>query len=104
MRALQIYNRDSLSKIFPDLLSALNRKPFVFKPHTTPIYSNLGISLLSLLVEAATNKTYDSVLKDTILKPLGLTNTSPTGPVKDSWGFIPKNETTWGGDLGVYTA
>ncbi|KAF9880293.1 beta-lactamase [Colletotrichum karsti] len=87
-----------------DLFSALNKKPLVFKPHTTPIYSNLGISLLSLVVEAATNKTYDSVLTETILKPLGLTNTSSTGPDQDSWGFIPKDEPTWRGDAGIYTA
>ncbi|KAI8238948.1 Beta-lactamase-like protein [Colletotrichum sp. SAR 10_96] len=87
-----------------DLISGLNKKPLVFRPHTTPIYSNLGISLLSLVVEAATNKTYEVLLYEIILKPLGLTNTSVTGPVQDSWGFIPKGEPTWKGDLGVYTS
>ncbi|KAJ0380584.1 hypothetical protein COL26b_001291 [Colletotrichum chrysophilum] len=87
-----------------NLISGLNKKPLVFRPHTTPIYSNLGISLLGLVVEAATNKTYAVILNETILKPLGLTNTSVTGPVQDSWGFIPKGEPTWKGDLGVYTS
>ncbi|KZL74441.1 beta-lactamase family protein [Colletotrichum incanum] len=87
-----------------DLLSGLNKKPLVFRPHTTPVYSNIGLSLLSLVVEAATNKTYESVLTETILKPLGLTNTSITVPSDNAWGFIPKGEITWGGDLGVYAS
>ncbi|TDZ35250.1 Beta-lactamase-like protein [Colletotrichum spinosum] len=87
-----------------DLLAGLNKKPLVFAPGTTPVYSNLGISLLSLIVEAATNKSYDSLVTDTILKPFGLTNTSISRPASDSWGFIPKSEPTWGGDLGVYAS
>ncbi|OLN94119.1 Beta-lactamase-like protein-like protein 2 [Colletotrichum chlorophyti] len=87
-----------------DLLSGLNKKPLVFRPHTTPVYSNIGISLLSLIVEAATNQTYEKILTDTILKPLGLTNTSIATPAFDSWGFIPEKELTWAGDLGVYAS
>ncbi|KAL0933625.1 uncharacterized protein CTRU02_210424 [Colletotrichum truncatum] len=87
-----------------DLLDAVNKKPLVFRPHTMPVYSNIGISLLGLIVEAATNKTYNNVITETILKPLGLSNTSITGPDSDAWGFIPKSEPTWGGDLGVFAS
>ncbi|GJC90680.1 beta-lactamase-like protein ARB_00930 [Colletotrichum liriopes] len=87
-----------------NLLSGLNKKPLVFRPHTTPVYSNIGLALLSLVVEASTNKTYESVLTETILKPLGLTNTSIAVPSNNAWGFIPKGEATWGGDLGVYAS
>ncbi|KAK1977888.1 beta-lactamase [Colletotrichum cereale] len=87
-----------------DLLTSLNKKPPVFRPHTTPVYSNIGLALLSLVVETATNKTYESVLVETTLKPLGLTNTSISVPANNAWGFIPKGEATWGGDLGVYAS
>ncbi|CCF32549.1 beta-lactamase [Colletotrichum higginsianum] len=87
-----------------DLLSGLNKKPLVFLPHTTPVYSNIGLSLLSLVLETATNKTYESILTETILKPLGLANTSIAVPADDAWGFIPKGEVTWGGDLGVFAS
>lgn len=97
-------NRNSADTSFKDLLSGLNKKPLVFRPHTTPVYSNIGISLLSLIVEAATNKTYETILAETILKPLGLTNTSIATPASDSWGFIPEKEVTWGGDLGAFAS
>ncbi|KAK1962968.1 beta-lactamase [Colletotrichum sublineola] len=87
-----------------DLLTGLNNKPPVFRPNTTPVYSNIGFALLSLVVEAATNNTYESVLSGTILKPLGLTNTSLAVPANSEWCFIPKGEPTWGGDLGVYAS
>ncbi|KAF6834584.1 hypothetical protein CPLU01_04869 [Colletotrichum plurivorum] len=85
-----------------DLIAAVNKKPPVFRPHTTPIYSNIGIALLGAIVEAATNKSLEDALQESILKPLGLTNTSISGPESDAWGFIPKGELTWGGSLGVF--
>ncbi|KAJ0308858.1 hypothetical protein COL5a_011277 [Colletotrichum fioriniae] len=86
-----------------NLLHGLNEKPLVFRPHTTPVYSNIGIALLALAVEAASNQTYETILTDTILKPLSLTKTSIATPAKGS-GFIPLQEPTWGGDLGAYAA
>ncbi|OHE99643.1 beta-lactamase [Colletotrichum orchidophilum] len=86
-----------------DLLQALNQKPLVFSPHTTPVYSNIGIALLALIVEAASNQTYETLLTETILKPLGLTMTSISTPAK-GLGFIPLQEPTWGGDLGAYAS
>ncbi|GJD01442.1 betalactamase [Colletotrichum higginsianum] len=74
------------------------------KPCTADVYSNIGLSLLSLVLETATNKTYESILTETILKPLGLANTSIAVPADDAWGFIPKGEVTWGGDLGVFAS
>ncbi|KAK1491631.1 beta-lactamase [Colletotrichum cuscutae] len=86
-----------------DLLHGLNEKPLVFRPHTPPVYSNIGIALLALAVEAASHQTYETILTDTILKPLGLTKTSIATPAKGS-GFIPFQEPTWGSDLGAYAA
>lgn len=87
-----------------DLVTALNKKPPVLRPNTAPVYSNVGIALLGLIIEAATNKSYEEALHESVLKPLGLTNTSISGPESDGWGFIPKGELTWGGDLGVFAS
>lgn len=73
----------------------------MFAPFTNPVYSNVASSILGFAVEAITNMTYDAYVKEAIFAPLSMTNTTiSTAPEKDSWGFIPVNETFWGSSLG----
>ncbi|KAI1446504.1 beta-lactamase/transpeptidase-like protein [Annulohypoxylon stygium] len=73
----------------------------VYAPFTNPVYSNVASAILGFAVEAIINTTYENYVKQSIFDPLSMTNTTIfTGPKKDSWGFIPVNETWWGSSLG----
>ncbi|KAF5963127.1 beta-lactamase [Fusarium coicis] len=72
----------------------------VFAPGTAPVYSNIGIFILSLVVEVVSKKPYDTFIEQNILGPLSMTNTT-TGAAPDvSYGAIAVNHTSWGLDLG----
>ncbi|KAF5230681.1 hypothetical protein FANTH_13750 [Fusarium anthophilum] len=72
----------------------------VFAPGTAPVYSNIGIFLLSLVVEVVSQTPYDNFIQQNIFGPLGMTNTT-TGAVPNvSYGAIAVNHTSWGLDLG----
>ncbi|KAF5983439.1 beta-lactamase-like protein 2 [Fusarium bulbicola] len=58
-------------------------RPPVYQPSQSPVYSNAGISLAGLVVEAASNKAFDDAIKDLVLKPLGLKQTYS--------GIVPEN-------------
>ncbi|KAK4225363.1 beta-lactamase-like protein-like protein 2 [Podospora fimiseda] len=88
-----------------DLLVQFPRRHPQFAPFTKPLYSSVGISLLALVVEAATNKTLDELMRDKILKPAGMESTSlVTGPPDNSMGFIPDGEKFWNVSLGINDA
>ncbi|XDG05915.1 hypothetical protein ABKA04_005530 [Annulohypoxylon sp. FPYF3050] len=73
----------------------------VYAPFTNPVYSNVASAILGFAVEAITNTTYENYVRQSIFDPLSMKNTTIfTGPKKDSWGFIPVNETWWGSSLG----
>lgn len=74
----------------------------VYKPFTTPTYSNLGIDLLGLALERISKKTYAEYIQDSIITPLGLRNTNVTAPLS-SEAFIPNQtveEDLWDVDMG----
>ncbi|KAI1387135.1 beta-lactamase/transpeptidase-like protein [Hypoxylon trugodes] len=91
-------------------LPACNRTEFfrdfgkrhpVYATFTNPVYSNVASVILGFAVEAITNMTYDGYVKQSIFTPLSMTNSTIfNGPKKDSWGFIPVNETWFGSSLG----
>jgi len=57
-------------------LALLKNRSLVLPPWKTPSYSNLGYALLGrLLTENLLNQTFESWTIETILKPLGMTNT-----------------------------
>lgn len=47
---------------------------FEFEPGSKFSYNNSGYSILGAIIEKVTGKTYETVLRDRILKPLGMTN------------------------------
>jgi D-alanyl-D-alanine carboxypeptidase len=96
-----------------DLVAIAVAHPPDFPPGAAWQYSNTGYILLGLIIEAATQRSYESVLRSRILRPLGLRRTtldthgaiagryahgysrllSPTGQLEDvsdlspSWGW-----------------
>ncbi|KAI0113490.1 beta-lactamase/transpeptidase-like protein [Daldinia grandis] len=73
----------------------------VYAPFTNPVYSNIASVILGYAVEAITNMTYDNYVKQSIFAPLSMTNTTIfNGPEKNTWGFIPVNETWFGVSFG----
>ncbi|CAJ0546578.1 Ff.00g012050.m01.CDS01 [Fusarium sp. VM40] len=80
-----------------------NYRPPVYQPSQSPVYSNAGISLVGLVVEAASNKTFGAAINDLILKPLGLRHTS-TGIVPSNAKnmFIPAGSADWDVDVGIF--
>ncbi|KAF2187150.1 beta-lactamase/transpeptidase-like protein [Zopfia rhizophila CBS 207.26] len=80
---------------------ALDDRQPTWAPNTTPIYSNTAFMILAYALESITGKSYNDILKSTLVKPLGLTGTSTTKP-DDSRGAIPINTTvsSWNRDFG----
>ncbi|KAI0144396.1 beta-lactamase/transpeptidase-like protein [Xylariaceae sp. FL1272] len=73
----------------------------LYAPFTNPVYSNIGSVILGFAVEGATNQSYDTYIQNSILKPLGMTNTTLfSGPKETSWGFIPEGDVYFGNSLG----
>jgi CubicO group peptidase (beta-lactamase class C family) len=73
----------------PDFSAEISRNPYSvaefvkkfasgdleFEPGSKFSYNNSGYSLLGAIIEKVTGKTYETVLTERILKPLGMTNT-----------------------------
>ncbi len=72
----------------PDFFSSISRNPYTvpdfvkkfasgdleFEPGSKFNYNNSGYSLLGAIIEKVTGKSYETVLTERILKPLGMTN------------------------------
>ncbi|RJE17672.1 Beta-lactamase [Aspergillus sclerotialis] len=74
----------------------------VREPYTEPIYSSLSFELFSIALSQKTGKSYDQLLTETILEPLGLKNTGAS-PGNDEKAVIPpldKATQGWGTDYG----
>ncbi|KAK8056927.1 beta-lactamase 2 [Apiospora rasikravindrae] len=78
----------------------------VYAPFTSVVYSNVGIGILALVIEAVSGKSFDDYIQDAILDPLGLTSTFTRRPPSDTKrGFIPEatpDMNWWDADLGPY--
>lgn len=80
-----------------------HRRPPVYPPGQVPVYSNAGTSIVGLVVEAASNKTFEASLRDLVLEPLALRYTSVGTLVeKSEQMFIPAGSTDWDMDLGTF--
>ena len=67
----------------------------MYEPNDRPTYSNVGFSLLGLVLERTSGSSYAEVIQARILDPLGMGNTSTEKP-NDSLGIIPNRENDWG--------
>ncbi|OTA84497.1 hypothetical protein M434DRAFT_83248 [Hypoxylon sp. CO27-5] len=74
-------------------------------PFQTPAYSNVAFQLLGYALETITGTTFQTLLENTVIKPLGLNHTFLRAPA-DSLGIIPgdHDETGWAFDIGESAA
>ncbi|KAI1413840.1 beta-lactamase/transpeptidase-like protein [Hypoxylon sp. FL1857] len=74
-------------------------------PYQTPAYSNVAFQLLGYALETITGKTFQTLLENTVIKPLGLNRTFLRAP-NDSLGIIPGDHDTtgWAFDIGESAA
>ena len=55
---------------------AVTKRPPVFSPWTTPIYTNGGFALLSLALENITGRSFRTMFQEDMIKPLGMDSTA----------------------------
>ncbi|KAI2472479.1 beta-lactamase/transpeptidase-like protein [Annulohypoxylon bovei var. microspora] len=74
-------------------------------PYQTPAYSNVAFQLLGYALETITGKTFETLLDETVIKPLELNSTFLRAP-EDSRGIIPGDHDTtgWAFDIGESAA
>ncbi|MGW2095112.1 serine hydrolase domain-containing protein [Promicromonospora sukumoe] len=58
-----------------EVLECLRAEGVVFEPNEHFKYTNIGYSLLGIIIERVTGKTYDEVARVAVVEPLGLTRT-----------------------------
>lgn len=54
------------------------------------MYSNIGYILLGRALEAAHNKTYESIIQDLILNPVGMNHSTFTPPTNNQTALLPR--------------
>jgi CubicO group peptidase (beta-lactamase class C family) len=84
----------------PDFFADFGKRPPVYGAGTTPVYSNIGYSLLGRVLESVTGKTYAAYLQENVLKPMNMTRTSAGPPNGGANAFIPIGDSEWGEPLG----
>lgn len=82
------------------LLSWLRSSAPVFNPHDVNSNSNVGFSLLGVLIARITGLAYEEYIHQTVIQPLGLNSTSFHAPDKGR-GAVLQNDLTWEWDIGV---
>lgn len=71
------YMDDDPTLTLHDTVMSLNSTTLFFEPGTVQKYSNSGIAVIGLLLEVLYGKTWDVVVRELILEPLGMTKTEP---------------------------
>jgi CubicO group peptidase (beta-lactamase class C family) len=87
-----LVHEDFYSEATPDIREILKDRdrfiqrilsfPLAFEPGTKRVYSNSGFSFLAAIVEKLSGQTYESYLREKLLRPAGMTN---TGYVIPKW-------------------
>ena len=87
------------SEILEMMRSALPVQP----PYGQPIYSSVAFTLLGLVLESQTGRTYSQILNETMFRPLGLTNTGVSPGIFEPAVIppLPAAEQGWGADYGA---
>jgi CubicO group peptidase (beta-lactamase class C family) len=75
LRDPNAFNGGTQPRSKKQMLSFFINKPLDFDPGTQYSYCNSGYMLLGLIIEKVTGKPYEQVVKDFILKPLGMKHT-----------------------------
>lgn len=85
--------------------NALETRTPIFRPNTSPLYSNTGIILLAYALESLTGRPYKDILEAALIDRLKLSGTSFSKPAEDKRSVIPYNVSTslWDLDVGEMT-
>jgi CubicO group peptidase (beta-lactamase class C family) len=83
-----------------DLLRALKQQSPVFPPDWKSTYSNEAFSLLGLVLEHVTGRTYSEYMTEAILGPLGMSSSSFEKPPDDN-AVLPVGSEIWDREEGV---
>ncbi len=75
LRDPNAFNTGTQPRTKKQMLSYFINKPLDFEPGTQYSYCNSGYMLLGLIIEKVTGNPYEQVVKDFILKPLGMKHT-----------------------------
>lgn len=90
----------------PELIEALENRSPSRTPFSTPLYSNVGFGILSLVLEAATGEKFADLAQKHIFDVVGMDRTSFSGPAKAFKNdlFVAVTEGTWNTTLGIEEA
>jgi CubicO group peptidase (beta-lactamase class C family) len=85
-----------------EFFDGLTHRPPVYRTATTPVYSNAAFQILAYALEAITGKKFETMLDESILRPLKMSETSLFAPTTQTNGVIPVNETAswWAINMG----
>lgn len=95
------YYASQQDEYLQEFIKQLSVEGLHFEPGEGYRYSNAGYHILGLIVEKITGKTYDEVLYEQILKPLGMSNTGcdKKGLVLENRAYsyqkLPDKHITW---------
>ena len=73
-------------------------EPLAFKPGEKAVYTNVGFSILGIIIEQVSGLDYEQFLKSNLFKPLGIKNIGYHYPVasNDSIAIDFQNGKIWG--------
>ena len=66
------------------------------------MYSNVGTSIVGLVVEEASGQKFEDAIRGLIYEPAGMKTTTMKPPIDNEDLFIPINATAWDIDIGVF--
>ncbi len=93
-----------------DFLKRAFTEPLAFKPGEKAVYTNVGMSVLGIIIEQVSGMNYESFLKKNLLEPIGIAGIGYHSPVSKTdtvahgyqngkdWGTIPKHIATAGSE------
>jgi CubicO group peptidase (beta-lactamase class C family) len=79
-----------------EFLQQLSKQAPIVNPGQTPVYSNMAFQLLGYIIERCTGHSFKSVLRQQILDPLELNETSVFAPLNTQNAVIPANQNASG--------
>ncbi|EXJ65758.1 uncharacterized protein A1O5_10999 [Cladophialophora psammophila CBS 110553] len=87
-----------------DFLNHIGSKPPIYRPFTTPVYSNIGYAVLGRIIENVSGQTWADYLEQNIARKAGMNRTTGVDAPASNLGFIPAESNWWGTSLGFLSS
>lgn len=78
----------------------MRSSPPVFDPHVLNSNSNVGFSLLGIMIARITGTEFEQHIREILLDPIGLNSTSFTTPERRNSAVL-RGDRTWDWDVGI---